>query len=194
MSGNSFDFNDAPNPYAAGEPSEFGNPSAGVPDKRGMVGHVPVVGILLIVQGVLQLLMGAYLLALPFFLSEFLDEQLQNNPALQQQQDFTPEQMKQIMLGTYLVMGAIGGVLSLVQIAGGIQTLRFRTRVFDIVALSAGGLLSPVAGCWCFPTALMLTIYGLIVLFNEPVKAAFNLVSSGQSPAEVKSLFANLPK
>ena len=84
MSGNSFDFNDSSNPYAADEPSEFGNPSASLPDKRGMVGHVPVIGILLIVQGVLQLIMGAYLLALPFFLSEFLDEQLQNNPAIQQ--------------------------------------------------------------------------------------------------------------
>ena len=187
-------FDDAPNPYAADAASQFdtGNGSEDGP-RRGWVGHIPAIGILLIIQSVLQMLLAVYLIVLPFFFGAMLDEALATNPALQQQQDFSPEQIKTITLLTYTIMGGIGVIFSPVQLVGGIQILRFKWHTMGVVAVSSG-FLTFASGCWCFPTGLFLGIYGMLVLLNEPVKRAFQMRAEGRTVQEVKAAFRGLPK
>jgi hypothetical protein len=50
------------------------------------------------------------------------------------------------------------------------------------------GLIAAFTG-FCAPTAIGLAVYGLIVYFDEPVVAAFNLGQSGKTPGEIHAAF-----
>jgi hypothetical protein len=142
------------------------------PVDRGLVGHVPIVASLLIVQGLLELLftaLGVGFTALVFF-----------GP----QQELGGMKGPAIML---LIIGSVCGAAGALRIVAGLMNLRYRRRVLGIVAL-AGGLVTMMSG-YCAPSGIALAIYGLIVYINEPVVAAFALGDGGRPPAEIQAAF-----
>ena len=181
---------DPNNPYASGDVEQFTDPNRrlhveGV-NEPGLTGHVLALGILMIVQGVLELLMGCALVGYALFMPEVF-RQMQNQPGAP---DMPPE-MLQIMP---LAMGIIAVFMFLVGLAttiAGIQVMRFRWRMFGILSLIAG--LGSLVSCYCLPTALALAVYGLIVLVNEPVRLAFGFGSEGYPAKQIRNAFARLP-
>lgn len=138
----------------------------------GLLGHVPVVAILLIVQGALEIafgLFGGAFLALVYLVPD---------------EEFT----RLRGLGVFLLILAIPAVAcGLLRIVAGIFNLRFRRRSLGMVALGLG-LLTLATG-YCAPTAIALAIYGLIVYVNEPVVMAFELGDRGQKPTDIRAAF-----
>ncbi len=185
---------DAPNPlnpYAAHE-----GPAKSVADDdlrlplgqtRGMVNQVLVIGILMIVQGVLNLIMAVGCAGYSVFMPEVMRQAAK-------QQGGGPQMPPNAIawmtygLGAMAVVALIVGVFN---IYSGINIMRFRGRTTAIVSLSLG--LGMISTCYCFPTSLALAIYGLIVLLNPSVKLAFELATQGRSAKNIQRSFAMLP-
>ncbi len=181
------------NPYMAGESeTEFAASGAinlhpGQP--RGMVGQVPILGVLMIIQGAFVVILGIGVALLAMVMPAMIMQQMQNNPGLQGNGP-APVTMTRFMLAIY---GGISIALLLIGISGilaGLRVFQFQRRVFGIISLSVG--LGTIVGCYCFPTALALMIYGLIVLVNQPVITAFELGRQGHSSQEIQQAFARL--
>jgi hypothetical protein len=83
--------------------------------------------------------------------------------------------------------GAVVFLIGLVKIMGGFFGFRFRLRPLGFAAL--GSCLLSVCTCYCIPTSLAVGIYGLIVMLNEHVAAAFALGSQGLSRQEIVGRF-----
>ena len=156
------------------------------PDRRprGLVYHVRVVAILMLVQGALELLaalvFGAFAAVIGPMMSQVQKEaQPPMAPA--------PEQVFWIMTATYGVMAAAALIVAVLHIVAGLRNYRFRGRTVGFVAL-AGGLLAFFT-CYCLPTAVALSIYGLIVYLNGSVSEAFCMGESGCSPNEIITTF-----
>jgi hypothetical protein len=138
-----------------------------------MVGHVPVLAGLMVGLGVLEIglalmfaLLGLVSLALP------RDAGLANPGLLA------------AFYGALAVFVAACGIL---RVGAGMYVFRFRRRQVAMVAL-AGGLIAAFTG-FCAPTAIGLAVYGLIVLLNESVVAAFDLGAGGKTPSEIQAAF-----
>jgi len=152
-----------------------------------MVRQVLVVSILMIIHGVMLAVMGLYLaVAGPTFLSAF-------GQAMQAQQN-VPEKdkaavasMGSIGAGVLIVLGVVVLLVGLLHIVGGIRCLRFRGRVLALLALFANIL--PLFTCYCAPTSIAMTVYGLIVLFNGDVAKAFAMGAQGATPDDIKRAF-----
>ena len=142
---------------------------------RGMVGHVPIVALLLVVQGLLEILFALMCLA---FIALVL---WAPDPELAQMRPLA------VIAGIISIPAFGFGALRLV---AGYCNYRFRRRTLGMVALSVGLLAMMTA--YCAPTAIALAIYGLIVYVNEPVIAAFQMGSRGKSPAEINAAFPPL--
>ena len=139
---------------------------------RGMIGHVPMVAMLLIVQGVLEILFGLMCLAFIALIVWAPDPEL--------------AQMRPLAtLVGVLCVPAFG--CGLLRIVAGCFNLAFRRRVLGMVALGVGLLTLMTA--YCAPTAIALAIYGLIVYVNEPVIAAFEMARRGRTTSEIHAAF-----
>jgi hypothetical protein len=145
-----------------------------------VVNQVQVVAILMIVNGSLVSLMGLfYALMGPtmFALMRLAPPGPPGGPG--------PGTTETTILS--LIYPAIGlpvltaGVLNIV---AGVRSLKFRGRVFALVALFAN--LVPVFTCYCMPTCVGLMIYGLIVFFQSDVARAFERVAAGVPPERLK--------
>jgi hypothetical protein len=123
---------------------------------RGMVGHVRVVAILLIVQGVFEILFAFFCVAV-FVMSNVIPD-----PELE-----TVRKLSLVMV-MISVPALACGVLRMV---AGYFNFRFRKRGLGLVALGAG--LVTVMTFYCAATSIALSVYGLIVYLNEAVVAAF---------------------
>jgi hypothetical protein len=134
------------------------------------VHHVPALGIVMMVQGALTLMLGLYLGTFGGFMARSMSEQ----PAV----DGTLDDA----VGTFL-FAAMGGIALLHIVAGvllgwaGWRVRTFHGRVLAFVALGASAVLS-VTGCYCWLTALALSIWGLVVLLDDTVRARFAAVQS----------------
>jgi hypothetical protein len=175
------------NPYQSPTPNRFSDaaaPTAYQPQSphvvRGMVGHVRVLGILMIVQGVLDLLMGLMLVAmgigLPFLIA--MDQNAANPP---------PPNMPLFMGALYGGMGLFGLIPGVLNVWAGLRVFRFQQRTFGIVSISAGAL--SMVTCYCGFTAIGLLVYGLIVLLDASVKQAFELAQQGYTPDQIDATF-----
>lgn len=158
---------------------------------RGLVGHVQVVGILMIVQGVLTAVYGLIMGIMGTVLPQFMQAAMQTDPNMQEA-PFTPKQFGGLMMAVYLGMGIVMLILGILYIVGGMRVMQFRSRVFGIIAQGLG--LGTVFGCYCLPTAVALIVYGLIVFLNQPVKIAFDLRQQGATADQIRRAFAKLPK
>lgn len=136
--------------------------------------QVKVVAILLIVEGSLEALMGAFLCVMGPVMMALIS----SAPPPPSGAESPPPA---VFGAIYLVMGGLtltGGVLKLV---AGIRNVSFKSRTLGFVAL--GSSLLSMASCYCMPTALALGIYGLIVYLNPRSAQAFQLRAMGV-PAE----------
>ncbi|MEM9589179.1 MAG: hypothetical protein AAGA03_17995 [Planctomycetota bacterium] len=155
----------------------------------GLVNHVPILGVLMIVQGAMVLLMGGAAGLYAVFMPQVF-EQIREQAIARGGNAPPPPNVG-------LWVGLVGGLLCLALVAvalgtifGGLQAFRFRRRSFSIVVLLAG--LVTIVTCYCLPTQIGLTIYGLIVLLNPQVMHAFRLADQGHAPADVQRHFLSL--
>src|SRR6266511_331955 len=123
-----------------------------------MVHHVLTLGILMIVQGVLEVLLGMLLLAYSAMMPQVIEAMKEmdknfSDKAFAQIEEYLPLIM--MVLG---ILTLIGGVFHVV---GGVRTLRFRNRALGIVSLVLGSC--SMASFYCAPTNIALLVYGLIV-------------------------------
>jgi hypothetical protein len=146
---------------------------AGVsPLGRGLVGHVPIVALLLIVQGILELAFGAVCLLFSVAVLLIPDRELANMRGL----------------GIIMAIPAIAAlVCGILRIVAGLYNRRFRRRILGMTALGVG-LLSLLTG-YCALTAIGLAVYGLIVYLNESVIAAFDMGDRGRPRSDIYAAF-----
>ena len=156
-----------------------------------MVNHVIVLGILMIVQGALSTLCGLGAGAMAFVMPAIIKAQAGIPPRPGMPAPAMPPEMEMIMLVMYGGAGIILLSTGILGIWAGIGIMKFRSRTLGIVAISAG--LLGIFGCYCFPTAIALFIYGLIVFLNPQVKQAFEMGQQGYTSADIQDHFARLP-
>jgi hypothetical protein len=138
----------------------------------GLVGHVRVVAILMMVQGVLEILMGLFwgaMAALFPTLTTFLESQ-QNQPP-------PPDEAFWFIIVLYGGIGVVHLAVGILHAFAGYRNYAFKSRTLGIVALSSG--MGTLFGCYCLPTAVALSVYGLIVYLNGPVARAFAMGEEG---------------
>jgi hypothetical protein len=133
-------------------------------DRGRLVGHVPILGIVMMVNGVLIASMGLYLAVFGVTFAHSLATAPGSSAPAED-------------LVTGIVMGGLGFVGLAHGIAGGLQIWAgWRARTFHSrgLALTAlfGGLLT-VVGCYCTVTAVPILIWGLVVLLDEDVRGRF---------------------
>lgn len=159
------------NPYSSPlSQSTGGYYGTGAPGNDTFVKQVPVVGILMIVGGSMELLTGVFYAVMGFLLPSFVISQGQNPGQLPPEQ---LELMQQVLFWTYIGMGSGGMIGGILRLIGGIQVLRFRTYILGIIGNIAG--LAGVSTCYCSPISLGFSIYGLIILFQSSVRREFAL-------------------
>jgi hypothetical protein len=142
-----------------------------------MVSQIPVVGILMIVNGSLATLLGL----LFTFAGPLMFTMMQRDgPGMGQQE----AQILTWMSIVYVVLGSAVALAGVLNIVGGVRALQFRNRNLVLTALFFNIL--PIFTCYCSPTSLGLMIYGLIVMFQTDVAHAFTLGDSGYSADEVR--------
>jgi hypothetical protein len=181
------------NPYES-PPEVISSPSAvsrplPPPQPPGLVGHIRIVAILMIVQGVLELLMGFFLIGMSFMAVTVMKDMFANNPAMPPPgQGPSPEVMGNVLFGTYLSMGIAAFLLGLLHCYAGYQNFNFRGRMLGLIG-SLGGL-GAIITCYCLPTGIALCVYGLIVHFNASVAAAFQMQAEGFSADAILATFS----
>lgn len=138
----------------------------------GLINQLGVLGVLLIVQAVLELLLGLMLVgtgAMFYFVAD----------------------VKKMLGPGFGAAVAAGGafivVIACLRLAAGVATLSGQGRMFAIVVLLFG--LATVPTTYCAPTSIALAIYGLWVLVNEAVIEAYGMAQRGKSWAEVRRHF-----
>lgn len=142
-----------------------------------MTKQVPVIGILMIVNGSCASLLGL-LLAVggPAFIT------------LMRQEAPPPADADVVLTITflfYLIVGVVVLGAGIMNIVGGVRALYYRNRGLVITALFLNIL--PIFTCYCAPTSLGMMIYGLIVMFNSEVAQAFALGATGLSAEQIRA-------
>lgn len=165
------------NPYATD--AESLTPNAPVMHvSSGMVNHVMVVGILQIVLGFLELAMSGFwlLTGLAGPMAQMAEGPGEIDPAA--------NTVLFVMFGVFIAGGVAIGLFALMRIASGIASFYFRGRIWTVISLIGG--LASVFTCYCSPFSIGLCIYGLIVMFNPQVGAAYAMSRQGLRPEEIK--------
>ena len=149
--------------------SNFSDASAHVAN-RGLIGHVPIIAILLIAQGVSEILFG--LICFGFTALVY----------------WGPEKELAGMRGLGLLLAGISVpclIIGVLRIVAGIYNYHYRRRRLGITALACG--LFMVITAYCAPTAIALGIYGLIVYLDEAVILGFRMGDSGRPRSEIRN-------
>jgi hypothetical protein len=175
-------------PEASPEPPPGYSPFASSPRQLpgGMVQHVRVVAILMIVQGVLELLMGVGLGAVAALMPTLIRMEMRPVPGPPGQPP--PEFAFWMVTGIYGGMAALALVAAALHIVAGVRNYRFRSRTLGIVAMAGGAL--TVMTCYCLPTAVGVAVYGLIVYLNDSVAEAFRMGEEGRPANEILASFS----
>ncbi len=172
-------FNPTPksdNPYAAPISAQAYNPGG----QYGSVPHdsfpnqVPVIGILMIVQGVLELLLGLFMFGMAGFFPVIMAMDRGMGPG--QGPGAPPVWIISIV---YVVFGLAISIPGILRIYAGYNVYRFRRRILAIVA-NCLGFVSLIT-CYCAPTAIALGVYSLIVLLQPSVVYAFAQNAAAQN-------------
>jgi hypothetical protein len=137
-----------------------------------MVTHMPAVSILMIINGVLNCLLGLVLgIALPLLYSKGTFEE-----------DGLPPPHDELVIFSVIIAicGLLVMALGILNIVGGFCCKRFRARGLTLAALFANLGMFLVAGFFSVP-GVALSVYGLIVLFNRDVIRTYERVARGGS-------------
>lgn len=171
------------NPYSAPSPQLTNAPSGfPMPVSGGLVNHVVIVGILQIVFGIMELMMGGILFFYAFLFSVILPSVKNGNGPPP-----PPEMIFWISIGSG-VAGVIVLLFSILRITTGIFCFWFKNRTLTLVSL-IGGLVTALT-CYCSPFSIGIGVYGMVVMFDAAVKQAYQLSSDGVSAEEVRARFA----
>lgn len=160
----------APPPRWSSDFSDAAAHAAGA--DRGLIGHVPIIALLLIGQGVSEIIFGLFCFAFTALVY------------------WGPEKELAGMRGLGLLLAGISVpclIIGALRIVAGVYNYHYRRRILGITALACG-LFTLVTG-YCAPTAIALAIYGLIVYVNEPVIMAFQMGDSRRPRAEIRSAY-----
>ncbi len=149
-----------------------------------MANQVLAVAILMIVQGVLECLMGIIFSAAAFIVPRIIEEAHKKQGPGPMAVPGLPPGSEDLLTGIYLTMGICGLIAGLVHVIAGIRNISYRGRTFGLVALFMS--VFSFATCYCAPTSLGLMIYGLIVYFNHETARAFELAGQGMSREQVR--------
>jgi hypothetical protein len=162
--------------YGANQPTWQNQPPIDV----GLARQIPIVAILMIVQGVLEILVSFGLVAMAFF----LPQQIVNDPnALPP--NFEPGTFTKMITGVYVGLGAVLFIIGALKIFAGIQNYSYRGRILGVIGLVSG--MGAIFGCYCLPTAIALMIYGLIVYLNSGSERAFALGTQGYTREQIRA-------
>ena len=142
--------------------------------RRGLIGHVPVVAWLMIVQGVLELLLGMMCLGVAILILFAPDKAFSADD-------------RRIIAIIYGFIAVPSLATALLHMVAGIYGLFYRRRRLGITALAIG--LATVLTGICALTGIPLAIYGLIVYLNDSVVAAFHLGDQRRTRAEINAAF-----
>ena len=170
----------APNPTDPLPPNDSGRPPGyGSRPGRGYVRQIPILAVMTIVQGVLLSLMGIACLGYGILFAVLLQtdnaNRQPNGPPLE------------IISAAGIGIGLLILIIAALNITGGIRTLKYRGRVFTIVAWMLGLLASFT--CYCGPTSVGLAIWGMIVFLNPAVVSAFKMAETGMTSREIEDQF-----
>ena len=191
------------NPYQPGtDPSAMDmDQPLHLPDgqRRGMVGQTTVLGVLMIVQGILNSLAGVaagfYAFFMPQIMTEMRADMAKQAAGNGGGNGAAPPPLPENFEQMFLIGGSVFAVallfLGILSIFGGIGVMRLERRGLAITSLCLGML--TIATCYCFPTSLALGIYGLILLLNQPVMQAFSLRAEGYPVRRIQAAFMSLP-
>jgi hypothetical protein len=155
-----------------------------------MVSHIPVVAVLMIVQGVLECLAGVLYAYVAFVVRQ---EAGWDAPAGRMPRGGMPAggmpgggifPLTLVLIVALLVVALSIGIL---RIIAGITNLKYRGRRLGLAALTVGTL-SLFTG-YCAPTTIALLVYGLIVYMNEDVRRAFAMGEQGFSSGQIRAKF-----
>jgi hypothetical protein len=154
------------NPYASPSPLKPGTGlDADAFPNDSFVRQITAVGILTIIQGLLELVYGAFVAVMAFIIPNSVAKDASLRGVNQ------PAEMVLILFWLYLVMGLVPLLIGVIRIIAGVLTIRRRARVFVIVSHIVG--LASIVSCYCAFTGIGLAVYSLIVLFQPSVRAAF---------------------
>jgi hypothetical protein len=182
---NPFRDNPYQTPNAAGMGANLGVPLS---PGRGLIGHVLVVAILMIVQGVLEAVMGLFLFGMAFVVPMLMQTELQRSGGPTGGPSPAQFQWIQWIMGSvYGGLGLLLLVVATLRIVAGLGNMKYRRRVLGMGAMLGG--MATVFSCYCAPTAIALAIYGLIVYFNPQVTLAFAMGQSGIQKDVIEATF-----
>ena len=145
-----------------------------------LVPQVRIVAILMIVQAVLEFLIGIYFVVMGFAWPTMMANQPNQMPA---EQEF----VNKYLFAIFLILGGCAIVIAILRLVAGILGVSYRGRTLGIVSHISGFLM--LVTCYCFPTAIGLGIYGCIVYFNSDVAQAFTMRSNGYTSEQVLAHF-----
>jgi hypothetical protein len=148
--------------------------------------QVPIVGVLMIVNGSMTILMGLVLAAMgPLIYTLVKMDGAQRN-------GMGPgdEGVLTVMSAVYLILGLVVLASGILNVFGGIRARNYRSRTVVLVALFANMI--SIFTCYCAPTSIGMMIYGLIVIFQPDVARAFELGQQGISPDEIRREFSGV--
>ncbi|MEM9646506.1 MAG: hypothetical protein AAF989_16055 [Planctomycetota bacterium] len=147
-------------------------------------GQITVVGILMMIQGVLNMVAALFIGFYAWILPEIFRQ--------------TPNGQG-VPAEALLIMGVItGGVAAFVFSIGvfnvwaGWWTVHYKNRGRAIIALWSG--LGSLFTCYCLPTSIILLIYGLVILMSPTANLAFDLRKRGHAGDDIHRAFQSLPQ
>ncbi len=188
----------SPNPYQPPpfDPKHFQDQPAQVgsaPSDSGWVNQVRLFAVLNAVQGILEIPVALYAIAMGVLvpaMSHF--EKIQNAQKLDDDVAQMPAWFLWTVAGMYLTLGALVLVFAVLRLIAGFQNYRLKGRRIGMTSI-IGGLVSMLTFC-CLPTAIGLVVYGLVLFLNPAVKAAFQMVEQGHSVEQVLAAFSPYPQ
>lgn len=169
-------------PHDSLEPSDhFADKAPAAPIGPGRyVRHVRALSILNVAQAGAEILAAGGCLVFALLLPTFFSIQ---KAAPNQAGAPMPEAMSWMAVGVYGVMGVVMLSVGITRLVAGLRNFQFKSRYLGIASLSLGML--TIFFIFCLPTALALMIYGLFVLIDPDVAAAFDARRNGATVDDV---------
>lgn len=159
------------NPYASNSPyastSQQSPQSMPFYETDAYVKQLPVVGTLVIVQGVLEGLMAVMGIVMVVAMG-LLSGQAQFQKEMQ---NVGPGASPVFLIIVYGAIAVVMSVIAIVRIASGVMILRRKNRMFAIVSTIL--CIGSVFTCYCGPTSIAICVYALIILLHPTVERAF---------------------
>lgn len=138
------------------------------------VKQLPVLGVLVIVQGALEAmlaLLGIFMVVVMWMVEN--QAQLKN-----EFRNAGGGLQPVVMIVVYGVVAVVMTALSIIRIGSGIAILRRKNRMFAIVSTII--CVGSVFTCYCAPTSIAICVYAMILLFHPTVERAFALRAEGR--------------